>query len=212
MRTYWLRILLGALAVFAVGMIGITFARRTRDKVTAVVTGSGPAVDPAAVRALRARGQQARTAGAAGRQSRGSQEGVLGRPRGEARRLVARPGTGRLPARAPTSRATRASPATSISARIGSRTRRSSSAPRATRDLVEFGTVTLHAGRRDRAAARAGSRWPSRCGPGTGETTTTPIRPMSWPSGPNRWPTRPRQRRTPSPSWPGQRAARRLEP
>jgi hypothetical protein len=42
MRTYWLRILLGALAVFAVGMIGITFARRTRDKVTAVVTGSGP--------------------------------------------------------------------------------------------------------------------------------------------------------------------------
>ncbi|HET7239669.1 MAG TPA: hypothetical protein VFI77_00845 [Gemmatimonadales bacterium] len=42
MRTYWLRILLGALAVFAVGMIGITFARRTRDKVTAVVAGSGP--------------------------------------------------------------------------------------------------------------------------------------------------------------------------
>jgi hypothetical protein len=42
MRSYWLRILLGALAVFAVGMIGITFARRTRDTVTAVVTGSGP--------------------------------------------------------------------------------------------------------------------------------------------------------------------------
>ena len=42
MRTYWLRILLGALAVFAVGMIGVTFARRTRDTVTAVVTGSGP--------------------------------------------------------------------------------------------------------------------------------------------------------------------------
>jgi hypothetical protein len=42
MRTYWLRILLGALAVFAVGMIGLKFARRTRDTVTAVVTGSGP--------------------------------------------------------------------------------------------------------------------------------------------------------------------------
>ena len=42
MRSYWLRILLGALAVFAVGMIGIHFARRTRDTVTAVVTGSGP--------------------------------------------------------------------------------------------------------------------------------------------------------------------------
>jgi hypothetical protein len=42
MRTYWLRILLGALAVFAIGMIGVTLARRTKDKVTAVVTGSGP--------------------------------------------------------------------------------------------------------------------------------------------------------------------------
>jgi len=42
MRTYWLRIVLGALAVFVVGMIGIHFARRTRDTVTAVVTGSGP--------------------------------------------------------------------------------------------------------------------------------------------------------------------------
>jgi hypothetical protein len=42
MRTYWLRILLGALAVFAIGMIGVTLARRTKDTVTAVVTGSGP--------------------------------------------------------------------------------------------------------------------------------------------------------------------------
>jgi len=42
MRTYWLRILLGALAVFAIGMIGVSLARRTRDTVTAVVTGSGP--------------------------------------------------------------------------------------------------------------------------------------------------------------------------
>jgi hypothetical protein len=42
MRTYWLRILLGALAVFAIGMIGITLVRRTKDTVTAVVTGSGP--------------------------------------------------------------------------------------------------------------------------------------------------------------------------
>jgi hypothetical protein len=42
MRTYWLRILLGALAVFAIGMIGVTMFRRTKDTVTAVVTGSGP--------------------------------------------------------------------------------------------------------------------------------------------------------------------------
>src|SRR5258705_9094538 len=43
--------------------------------------GLGAAVDPATIRAVRARGQQAGTAGAAGRQSRGPQEGVLGRPR-----------------------------------------------------------------------------------------------------------------------------------
>jgi hypothetical protein len=42
MRSYWLRILLGALAVFAIGMIGITLIRRTKQTVTAVVTGSGP--------------------------------------------------------------------------------------------------------------------------------------------------------------------------
>ena len=42
MRTYWLRILLGALAVFAIGMIVINLARRTKDRVTAVVTGTGP--------------------------------------------------------------------------------------------------------------------------------------------------------------------------
>jgi hypothetical protein len=37
-----MRILFGALAVFAIGMIGITIIRRTKDKVTAVVTGTGP--------------------------------------------------------------------------------------------------------------------------------------------------------------------------
>ncbi len=42
MRGYWLRILLGALAVFAIGMIVVTLVRRTKDTVTAVVTGSGP--------------------------------------------------------------------------------------------------------------------------------------------------------------------------
>jgi hypothetical protein len=42
MRSYWLRILLGALAVFAIGMIGVHLVRRTKQTVTAVVTGSGP--------------------------------------------------------------------------------------------------------------------------------------------------------------------------
>ena len=69
MRTYWLRILLGALAVFAVGMIGVTFARRTRDKVNAVVTGSGPLSIPLPFVPFELEGSKLGTAGAAGRQS-----------------------------------------------------------------------------------------------------------------------------------------------
>jgi hypothetical protein len=42
MRSYWIRILLGALAVFAVGMVGVTVFRHGKAKVTEVVTGSGP--------------------------------------------------------------------------------------------------------------------------------------------------------------------------
>jgi hypothetical protein len=42
MRSYWMRILLGALAVFAIGMVGVSLFRRGREKVTEVVTGSGP--------------------------------------------------------------------------------------------------------------------------------------------------------------------------
>jgi hypothetical protein len=42
MRSYWIRILLGAAAVFAVGMVVVTLLRHGRDKVTEVVTGSGP--------------------------------------------------------------------------------------------------------------------------------------------------------------------------
>jgi hypothetical protein len=46
MRSYWLRILLGALAVFAIGMIGVSLFRRGRAKVTAVVAGNGPITIP----------------------------------------------------------------------------------------------------------------------------------------------------------------------
>jgi hypothetical protein len=42
MRSYWLRILLGALAVFTFGMIVVTLIRRGREKVTQVVAGTGP--------------------------------------------------------------------------------------------------------------------------------------------------------------------------
>ena len=46
MRSYWLRILLGALAVFCIGMVGVSIIRHGRDKVTEVVTGSGPLTIP----------------------------------------------------------------------------------------------------------------------------------------------------------------------
>ena len=42
MRSYWTRILLGALAIFAIGMIGVTIWRRGMVRVNEVVTGSGP--------------------------------------------------------------------------------------------------------------------------------------------------------------------------
>jgi hypothetical protein len=43
-----MRILLGALGVFAIGMIGLTLIRRGKDKVTEVVAGSGPLSFPLA--------------------------------------------------------------------------------------------------------------------------------------------------------------------
>lgn len=46
MRSYWLRILLGALAVFCIGMVGVSIFRRGRAKVTEVVAGSGPLTIP----------------------------------------------------------------------------------------------------------------------------------------------------------------------
>jgi hypothetical protein len=49
MRTYWMRILFGALAIFAIGMVGVTLFRHGRDKVTEVVTGSGPLNIPLAL-------------------------------------------------------------------------------------------------------------------------------------------------------------------
>ena len=42
MRNYWLRILVGALIVFAVGMVGVTLIRHGMVKVNDVVRGSGP--------------------------------------------------------------------------------------------------------------------------------------------------------------------------
>ncbi len=48
MRTYWGRIALGALAIFIVGMVGITLVRRGIGTVHGVVHGSGPISIPLA--------------------------------------------------------------------------------------------------------------------------------------------------------------------
>jgi len=42
MRNYWLRILVGALIIFAIGMIGVTLIRHGMGKVNDVVHGTGP--------------------------------------------------------------------------------------------------------------------------------------------------------------------------
>ncbi len=46
MHNYWLKILLGALGVFAVGMIGVSIVRSGIAKVNSVVDGSGPITIP----------------------------------------------------------------------------------------------------------------------------------------------------------------------
>jgi len=48
MRNYWLRIVLGALAIFTVGMIGVSLARQGVGRVRHVVEGSGPISVPLA--------------------------------------------------------------------------------------------------------------------------------------------------------------------
>ena len=42
MRNYWIRILLGALAIFAIGMVGVTIVRRGIAKVNSVVDSADP--------------------------------------------------------------------------------------------------------------------------------------------------------------------------
>jgi hypothetical protein len=48
MRGYWIRIALGALAIFAVGMVGVTLVRRGVSGVREVTEGSGPISIPLA--------------------------------------------------------------------------------------------------------------------------------------------------------------------
>ncbi len=46
MRNYWLKILLGALGIFAIGMIGVSLVRGGVAKVSSVVEGDGPITIP----------------------------------------------------------------------------------------------------------------------------------------------------------------------
>jgi hypothetical protein len=58
MRNYWLRIVLGAVAIFAVGMIGVTLARQGVGRVRNVVEGSGPISVPIAFIPFKLDGQK----------------------------------------------------------------------------------------------------------------------------------------------------------
>lgn len=58
MRNYWLRIGLGALAIFTVGMIGVTLARQGVGRVRHVVEGSGPISVPLAFIPFHLNGQK----------------------------------------------------------------------------------------------------------------------------------------------------------
>ncbi|MGH7507853.1 MAG: hypothetical protein ACREMZ_00095 [Gemmatimonadales bacterium] len=48
MRNYWMRIAFGALAIFALGMVGVTLARRGISGVRQVAEGTGPITIPVA--------------------------------------------------------------------------------------------------------------------------------------------------------------------
>jgi hypothetical protein len=58
MRNYWLRIVLGAVAIFTVGMIGVTVARQGVGRVRNVVEGTGPLSVPIAFIPFKLDGQK----------------------------------------------------------------------------------------------------------------------------------------------------------
>jgi hypothetical protein len=58
MRNYWLRIAFGALAVFVVGMIGVTLARQGVGRVRGVMEGTGPISLPIPFVAFKLDGQK----------------------------------------------------------------------------------------------------------------------------------------------------------
>lgn len=46
MRSYWMKIALGALGIFAIGMIGVSLVRAGHSKIHSVIEGSGPITIP----------------------------------------------------------------------------------------------------------------------------------------------------------------------
>jgi hypothetical protein len=63
MRNYWLRILVGAVAIFSVGMVGVTLARQGMGRVRGVVHGSGPITLPMGFVPFKLDGQKLGTLG-----------------------------------------------------------------------------------------------------------------------------------------------------
>src|SRR5688500_13038864 len=61
MRTYWLKIMLGALAVFAVGMVIVTMVKSAGRNVEAIAEGTGPITIPLALLPFEIDGQRAGT-------------------------------------------------------------------------------------------------------------------------------------------------------
>ena len=58
MRNYWLRIIFGAVAIFAVGMVGVTLARQGIGHVRDVVEGNGPITVPVAFLPFKLNGER----------------------------------------------------------------------------------------------------------------------------------------------------------
>jgi hypothetical protein len=58
MRNYWLRIIFGAVAIFAVGMVGVTLARQGIGHVRNVVEGNGPITVPVAFLPFKLNGER----------------------------------------------------------------------------------------------------------------------------------------------------------
>ncbi len=98
MRNYWLRIALGAVAIFIVGMIGVTLARQGVGRVRHVVEGSGPISVPLAFIPFHLNGQKLGTVSRVVLLRERAQANLGSAARGHSAGFCGRARTGRLPA------------------------------------------------------------------------------------------------------------------